>query len=86
MGFSDPGWISLLAVALCLPVAHAQEQEGGGDQRVQPAAPVSPNQTAQAPEEGQAQQTAPDSRSFSGAEEFSAGTRGPLRSYFFPSF
>jgi hypothetical protein len=86
MGFSDHVWISLLAVALCLPVAHAQEQEGGGDQRVQPAAPVSPNQTAQAPEEGQAQQTAPDSRSFSGAEEFSAGTRGPLRSYFFPSF
>lgn len=86
MSFSDHIWIPFLAAALCLRVAQAQEQNGGGDQRVQPSAPVSPNETEQVPEEGQAQQTTPDSRSFSGAEEFTAGTRERLRSYFFPSF
>ena len=85
MSFGDHIWIPFLAAALCLRVAQAQEQKGGGDQRVQPSAPVSPNETEQVPEEGQAQQTSPDSRSFSGAEEFTAGTRERLRSYFFPS-
>jgi len=85
MSFGDHIWIPFLAAALCLRVAQAQEQKGGGDQRVQPSAPVSPNETEQIPEEDQAQQTTPDSRSFSGAEEFTAGTRERLRSYFFPS-
>ena len=86
MSFSDHIWIPLLAAVLCLPAARARAQEGGGFHRVQPAAPVSSEGTAQVPEEGQARQTTPDSRSFSGAEEFTSGGRGPLRSYFFPSF
>jgi hypothetical protein len=86
MSFGDHIWIPFLAAALCLRVAQAQEQKGGGDQRVQPSAPVSPNETEQVPEEGEAPQTTPDSRSFSGAEEFTAGTRDRLRSYLFPSF
>jgi hypothetical protein len=90
MRFSDHIWIPFLAAALCFGVAQAQTQtqvqNGGGDQRVQPSTPVSPIETEQIPGESEAQQATSDSRSFSGAEEFTAGTRERLRSYFFPSF
>lgn len=78
--------IPVIITALCLPAVGAGQQKVEGDQRVQPSAPVSPEMTAQVPEESQPAPPAPDARSFLGAEEFTAGLPGRQRSYIFPSF
>jgi hypothetical protein len=71
-------WISILLIALGPPAA-------GADQQAQPAPPSPSEMRAQGPEEGQAPSSPWDSGSFLGAEGFTAGAAGQVRSYLLPS-
>jgi hypothetical protein len=86
MHFDRGLWISILAATLCLPTAGAGQQRDAGAQSAQPAAPVSPVGPPELPAESQAAPATSDARSFLGAEEFTPGQAGRMRSYFLPSF
>ena len=86
MCFSAGVWTRILVVTVCLPVAAAGQQRDVSDQSVQPAAPTSSVNPAQVPEETPAPPSPADARSFLGAEEFTPGHVGRMRSYFLPSF
>jgi hypothetical protein len=86
MRFSDGIRIPILVTALCLPATGAGQQRGEGDQSIQPAAPVSSASPTQVREETPAPPSPADARYFLGAEEFTPGHVGRMRSYFLPSF
>jgi hypothetical protein len=86
MCFSAGIWTRILVVTVCLPAAAAGQQRDVSDQSVQPAAPVSSVNPAQVPEESPAPPVTSDARSFLGAEQFTPGRAGRMRSYFLPSF
>lgn len=79
-------WMAIIVTALCLPMAGAGQQGDASGQSVQPAAPVSSVSPAQVAEETPAPPSTADARSFLGAEEFTPGQAGRMRSYFLPSF
>src|SRR6266478_9977496 len=76
----------VLIVMLWLPAISTGQQKDQGGQQGQSAAPLSAQEAAQAPVEGQPPLApTPDARSNSGAE-VSARSSGAARSYFLPSF
>jgi hypothetical protein len=81
--------VAVLTLALCLPVAWAQQK----DPRVNPpVAPVgessskAPESTTSAPAPAPAPAQQPDTRPLTGVEDFSLGSPGGGRSYLVPSF
>ncbi len=78
--------ILLVTAAASFPLASVGQQVPETDQRVQPAAPVATGETAQAPEESQPAPVAGPSAPLTGAQGFTPGSPGQIRSYIQPSF